>query len=84
MSRSLLAGRRGVSGEGLGLGRQPAVTRAPRPPQRHCKGRAGPSDAAARPRGASVSSAGRPGIWSPIPARRRSPTGPLRSPRLAP
>lgn len=41
--------QRGVSGEGLGLGGPPAVTRAPRPPQRLCDGRAGPSDAARSP-----------------------------------
>lgn len=84
VSRSRAAGRQGVSGEGLGLGRPPSVTRAPRPLQRHCNGRAGPSDAAARPRGASVSSHQPPRSPVPGPARRRNLGGPLRFPRLAP
>lgn len=71
----------GSVGGGPGAGRPPAVTRAPRPLQRLCRGRAGPSDAAR-----SAPPAGSLGEQPPAAPGPRAPPSRASAlrPRLAP
>lgn len=83
MSRSR-AGRQGVSGEGLGLGRPPAVTRGPPPaaaPLQWPSGTVGRRSLPAGSLGEQPPAARSP---APVPSRHRILAEPLRSLRLAP